>query len=92
MTPWRDFMAALRPDDEPTFDRFIAALREVQQGRAQKAEEGNTGERWDVGFGFGRRLDLPFTWGHPNLRTYIAKPVGEGSEGRGWRFLVAFEK
>lgn len=55
-------------------------------------EEGTTGERWDVGFGFGRRLDLPFTWGYPYLRTYIAKPVGEGSEGRGWRFLIAFEK
>lgn len=54
-------------------------------------EEGLTGDRFDVGFGFGKRFDLPFAWGHPNLRCYAARPVGEGSEGRGWRFLVAFE-
>ena len=54
-------------------------------------QEGTAGERWDVGFGFGKRLDLPFAWGYPYLRTYVAKPVGEGSDGRGWRFLVAFE-
>jgi len=54
--------------------------------------EGVAGERWDVGFGFGKRLDIPFAWNHPNLRTYIARPVGDGSDGHGWRFLVAFEK
>jgi len=54
-------------------------------------EEGTAGERWDVGFGFGARLDLPITWGYPYLRTYVARPVGEGSEGHGWRFLVGVE-
>ena len=56
------------------------------------APEGTTGERWDVGFGFGSRLQLPFAWQYPYVRCYAARPVGEGSEGRGWRFLVAFEK
>ncbi len=54
--------------------------------------EGRTGDRFDVGFGLGKRFDLPFVWDHPNLRLYAARPVGEGSEDRGWRFLVAFEK
>lgn len=54
--------------------------------------DGATGERWDVGFGLGTRVQLPFAWQHPFVRCYAARPVGEGSEGRGWRFLVAFEK
>jgi hypothetical protein len=54
--------------------------------------EGAAGERMDVGFGFGSRLQLPFAWQHPYVRCYAAKPVGEGSDGRGWRVLVAFEK
>lgn len=54
--------------------------------------EGTAGQRVDVGFGFGSRLQLPFAWKHPYVRCYAARPVGEGSDGRGWRFLVAFEK
>ncbi|MFO7610071.1 MAG: hypothetical protein R6X35_12905 [Candidatus Krumholzibacteriia bacterium] len=55
-------------------------------------QEGAAGERWDVGFGLGTRVQLPFAWQFPFVRCYAAKPVGEGSEGRGWRVLVAFEK
>ncbi len=55
-------------------------------------DENVTGDRFDLGFGVGKRFDLPFAWNHPNLRLYAARPVGEGSEGRGWRFLLAFEK
>ena len=55
-------------------------------------DEGAVGERWDVGLGFGTRVQLPFAWQYPYVRCYAARPVGEGSEGRGWRFLVAFEK
>ncbi|MCP4571296.1 MAG: hypothetical protein GY838_03020 [bacterium] len=53
--------------------------------------EGATGDRFDVGFGVGKRCDLPFALGTPNLRCYAARPVGEGSEGHGWRYLIAFE-
>jgi hemolysin activation/secretion protein len=53
---------------------------------------GLQGWRADLGFGFGRRFDLPLFSGKPNLRFYLAHPVGDGSEGHGWRFLIAFER
>ncbi len=41
--------------------------------------------RADVGFGFGRAVL------GSNLRFYLAKPVGHGHGGRGWRLTVGFE-
>jgi len=55
-------------------------------------EEGARDWRADVGFGFGRRFDLPGLGEFNNFRMYAATPVGNGREGHGWRFLVAFEK
>ncbi len=55
-------------------------------------DAGPTGQRADVGFGFGSRVQLPFAWKYPYVRCYAARPVGEGSDGRGWRFVLAFEK
>lgn len=55
-------------------------------------DENQTGQLWDVGFGLGRRLDLPFAWGFPNVRAYLARPVGPGTADEGWRVLVGFEK
>jgi len=48
--------------------------------------------RMDVGFGFGKRFDVPGLGEFNNVRLYGAHPVGEGSEGHGWRVLLAFEK
>ena len=48
--------------------------------------------RMDVGFGFGKRFDVPGLGKFHNVRLYAAHPVAEGSEGRGWRVLLAFEK
>ena len=47
--------------------------------------------RAGVGFGFGRRFDLPGFGGRPNLRFYAAYPVEAGSDGHSWRFLVGLE-
>jgi hypothetical protein len=55
-------------------------------------EEGVADWRADAGFGFGRRFDLPGLGAFNKFRMYAAHPVGQGSDGRGWRFLVAFEK
>jgi hypothetical protein len=55
-------------------------------------EEGARDWRADVGFGFGRRFDLPGLGEFNKFRMYAATPVGNGRQGRGWRFLVAFEK
>ena len=55
-------------------------------------EEGVQDWRTNVGFGFGRRFDLPGLGANNNLRMYAAAPVGNGREGYGWRFLIAFEK
>jgi len=55
-------------------------------------DETRTGHLWDVGFGLGRRLDLPFAWGLPNVRAYLARPVGPGTGDEGWTVLVGFEK
>ncbi len=55
-------------------------------------EEGVQDWRADLGFGFGRRFDLPGLGADNNLRMYAAAPVGNGREGHGWRFLVAFER
>ena len=43
-------------------------------------------------FGFGRNFDLPGLGEFKNLRLHAAHPVGEGSGGKGWRVLLAFEK
>ncbi|MFT7699153.1 MAG: hypothetical protein ACI8S7_000975 [Candidatus Krumholzibacteriia bacterium] len=48
--------------------------------------------RMDVGFGFGKRFDIPGMGEFKNVRLYGAHPVGQGSEGHGWRVLLAFEK
>jgi hypothetical protein len=48
--------------------------------------------RMDIGFGFGKRFDVPGLGKFPNLRVYAAHPVGEGSDGNGWRVLLGFEK
>ncbi len=53
---------------------------------------GDTGWRMDVGFGFGRRFDLPGLGEFKNIRLYAGHPVGEGSAGHGWRVLLGFEK
>jgi len=55
-------------------------------------EEGAQDWRADLGFGFGRRFDLPGLGEYNNFRMYAATPVGNGREGHGWRFLIAFEK
>jgi len=55
-------------------------------------DEGARGNRANLGFGFGRRFDLPGLGEFKNLRLHAAHPVGEGSEGKGWRVLIAFEK
>ena len=54
--------------------------------------EGACGWRMDVGFGFGKRFDVPGLGEFRNVRLYAARPVGEGSDGFGWRVLLAFEK
>ncbi len=55
-------------------------------------DETVTGQLWDVGFGLGRRLDLPFAWGFPYVRAYAARPVGPGTSDEGWRVLIGFER
>ena len=55
-------------------------------------EEGPRGWRMDVGFGFGKRFDIPGLGEFKNVRLYAAHPVGDGSEGHGWRVLLGFEK
>ncbi len=59
---------------------------------AEGPEEGARDWRANVGFGFGRRFDLPGLGEFNNFRMYAAAPVGNGREGHGWRFLIAFEK
>jgi len=59
---------------------------------AEGPEEGARDWRADLGFGFGKRFDLPGLGANNKLRMYAATPVGHGSEGYGWRFLIAFEK
>ncbi len=54
--------------------------------------EGARGWRMDVGFGFGKRFDIPGLGEFNNVRLYAAHPVGDGSDGNGWRVLLAFEK
>lgn len=54
--------------------------------------EGSRGWRMDVGFGFGKRFDIPGLGEFKNVRVYAAHPVGDGSDGRGWRVLLGFEK
>ena len=54
--------------------------------------EGERGNRANLGFGFGRNFDLPGLGEFKNLRLHAAHPVGEGSDGKGWRVLLAFEK
>jgi hypothetical protein len=54
--------------------------------------EGERGSRANLGFGFGRNFDLPGLGEFKNLRLHAAHPVGEGSDGKGWRVLLAFEK
>jgi len=54
--------------------------------------EGTQAGRLDLGFGFGKRMDIPGVRGLNKLRLYAAHPVGDGSDGRGWRFLIALEK
>jgi hypothetical protein len=54
--------------------------------------EGARDWRLDVGFGFGKRFDVPGLGEFRNVRVYAARPVGEGSDGEGWRFLLGFEK
>ncbi len=61
-------------------------------GSAAGPDEGARGWRMDVGFGFGKRFDVPGLGAFNNLRVYAAHPVAEGSEGQGWRVLVGFEK
>ncbi len=53
---------------------------------------GARGWRMDVGFGFGKRFDVPGLGEFRNVRLYAAHPVGDGAEGNGWRVLLAFEK
>lgn len=55
-------------------------------------EEGARGWRMDVGFGFGKRFDVPGLGVFNNVRVYAAHPVSDGSDGRGWRVLLGFEK
>ena len=59
---------------------------------ADSDPEAARGQRLDVGFGFGRRFDLPGLGDFRNLRLYVAHPVAEGSQGQGWRVLLGFEK
>ena len=54
--------------------------------------EGEQGWRADVGFGFGRRYDLPGLWDFNKMRFFVAKPVGNGQGDRDWRVLFAFER
>ena len=53
--------------------------------------EGEQDWRADVGFGFGRRYDLPGFGAFNKMRLYIAKPVGNGQGDRNWTVLFAFE-
>jgi len=61
-------------------------------GSAAGPDEGARDWRLDVGFGFGRRFDLPGLGEFRNIRVYAAHPVAEGSDGQGWRVLVGFER
>ena len=54
--------------------------------------EGPRGWRMDVGFGFGKRFDVPGLGEFKNIRFYAAHPVAESSDGHGWRVLLGFEK
>ena len=54
--------------------------------------EGEQDWRADVGFGFGRRYDLPGLGAFNKMRLFLAKPVGNGQGGRDWRVLFAFER
>lgn len=58
----------------------------------EKPGEGSRGSRMDVGFGFGKRFDVPGLGEFKNIRIYAAHPVAGGSEGHGWRVLLGFEK
>ncbi len=60
--------------------------------RSDGPTEGERDWRLDVGFGFGKRFDVPGLGEFRDVRLYAAHPVAEGSEGHGWRFLLAFEK
>jgi len=55
-------------------------------------EEGFQDWRANVGFGFGRRFDLPGLGADNKFRMYAAHPAFNGHQGRGWRFLIAFER
>ena len=61
-------------------------------GGAVGPEEGARDWRLDVGFGFGKRFDVPGLGEFRNVRVYAAHGVANGSEGEGWRVLVGFEK
>ncbi|MBU8869673.1 MAG: hypothetical protein KOO60_02245 [Gemmatimonadales bacterium] len=54
--------------------------------------EGEQGWRADVGFGFGRRFDLPGLGAFNKMRFYVAKPVGNGQGDGDWRILFGFER
>ena len=54
--------------------------------------EGEQDWRADVGFGFGRRYDLPGFGLFNKMRLYAAKPVGNGQGDRDWQVLFAFEQ
>ena len=56
------------------------------------AAEGARDWRMDVGFGFGKRFDMPGLGEFRNVRLYAAHPVAEGRGDGGWRVLLAFEK
>ncbi len=58
----------------------------------QGPHEGARGWRMDVGFGFGKRFDVPGLGEFNKIRIYAAHPVAEGSDGHGWRVLLGFEK
>jgi len=64
----------------------------VDWGQTWNRGGGAADWRADVGFGLGKRFDLPGLGRDKNLRVYMAHPVLEGSEGRGWRVLLAVEK
>jgi hypothetical protein len=55
-------------------------------------DEGARDWRMDVGFGFGKRFDVPGLGEFRNVRLYAAHPVAEGSDGHGWRVLLGFER
>jgi len=69
---------------------FVDAGRVERIAGALDDYPGAEGWRADAGVGLGKRLGLGGMLNH--VRAYAARPVGAGSEGRPWVFVVSLER